>query len=62
MRPPTPTWGSMIGDARFTYVLADMPWLWLVPGVAISFAVICINFIGDGLPRRLRRRGRNVLD
>ena len=62
VRPPTPTWGSMIGDARFTYVLADMPWLWLVPGVAISFAVICINFIGDGLRDAFDVRGRNVLD
>ena len=62
VRPPTPTWGSMIGDARFTYVLADMPWLWLVPGVAISFAVICINFIGDGLRDAFDVRGRQVLE
>ena len=62
VRPPTPTWGTMIGDARFTYVLADMPWLWLVPGVAISFAVICINFIGDGLRDAFDVRGKNVLE
>ena len=51
----------MLGDARFTYVLADMPWLWLVLGVAISFAVICINFIGDGLRDAFDVCGR-VLD
>lgn len=62
VRPPTPTWGSMIGDVRLTYVLADMPQLWLVPGVAISFAVICINFIGDGLRDAFDVRGRQVLD
>ena len=45
-----------------TLGMVDMPWLWLVPGVAISFAVICINFIGDGLRDAFDVRGRQVLE
>lgn len=46
---PTASWGSMLNDARNPALLASLPWLWLAPGVAISLAVLAINFIGDGL-------------
>ena len=26
-----------------------MPWRWMSPGVAISLAILAINFVGDGL-------------
>lgn len=46
---PTPSWGVMLNDARDPALLATYPWLWLVPGVLISIAVISSNFVGDGL-------------
>jgi peptide/nickel transport system permease protein len=46
---PTPSWGSMLNEARAPALLATKPWLWLAPGVMISLAVLAINFIGDGL-------------
>ncbi|MEA2531439.1 MAG: peptide/nickel transport system permease protein, partial [Thermomicrobiales bacterium] len=46
---PTPSWGSILNEARNPATLATEPWLWLAPGAAISLAVLAANFIGDGL-------------
>ena len=65
--PPTPEWGAMLNDGR-VYFLSD-PHVVLVPGIAISLAVLGFNLLGDGirdvldprlahLPRR--RRGRRA--
>ena len=45
--PPTPTWGNMLMDSQST--MATQPWLTFFPGMAILLAVLCVNFIGDGL-------------
>ena len=46
--PPTPTWGQMLsGDVR-QYFITD-PWLAIVPGVAITVAVLCASLGGDAL-------------
>lgn len=50
--PEIPTWGSMISDGRV--VIAYAWWISAVPGFALLIAVLCINFLGDGL--------RDVLD
>lgn len=50
--PPTPEWGAMLNDGR-VYFLSD-PHVVLVPGVAISLAVLGFNLLGDGI--------RDVLD
>jgi len=47
VRPPTPTWGSMIREG-FENIL-DTAWLSLVPSVAILIVVFALNMIGDGL-------------
>jgi peptide/nickel transport system permease protein len=47
--PPTPTWGNMLNEAHNLRVLAEMPWVWVPPGVFIFVTVLVINFIGDGL-------------
>jgi len=47
VRPPTPSWGLMIAEAR-QYLLFD-PWLIMIPGAALFILVISINFVGDGL-------------
>ena len=46
---PTPSWGSMLNEARNPGTLSTLPWLWMVPGILISLAVLAANFIGDGL-------------
>ena len=57
---PTPSWGSMLNEARNPAILATEPWLWLAPGLAISLAVLAANFIGDGLRDAFDVRGRTV--
>ena len=47
--PPQPSWGQMLTDAQKLSILADMPWLWIPPGVMIALTVLCVNFVGDGL-------------
>lgn len=47
IRPPTPSWGTMINEgyhAVFAY-----PYQVLVPAVVISLTTLSFNFIGDGL-------------
>lgn len=58
VQPPTPSWGNMLLDATRISTLEGRPWLWVPPGLAISFTVLCINFIGDGLRDALDPRQR----
>jgi len=48
----TPTWGALLGQGRA--VLTEAPYLSIIPGIAIMFVVLALNFLGDGL--------RDVLD
>ena len=47
VRPPTPTWGSMIREG-FENIL-DAPWLSVFPSIAILIVMIGLNLLGDGL-------------
>jgi len=47
VRPPTPSWGSMIRDGLDQ--LTNAPWLSLFPGLAIFLTVFSFNLIADGL-------------
>ena len=58
-RPPTPSLGLMVSEARNT--VADAWWTLTFPALAIVVAVIALNLLGDGLrsaldPRRDSRR------
>jgi peptide/nickel transport system permease protein len=44
---PTPSWGRMISEVQTYFAVA--PWLVVLPGIAISLAVIGFNLIGYGL-------------
>jgi peptide/nickel transport system permease protein len=57
---PTPSWGSMLSDARNPATLTDQPWLWLAPGIAICLAVLASNFIGDGLRDAFDVRSKTI--
>ena len=52
IQPPTPSWGSMLGEGR-VYMLTHW-WLAAFPGAAIFVTTLGINLFGDGL--------RDVLD
>jgi len=57
VRPPTPSWGNMLTDAR-TY-LATGQHLIIWPGIMIFATVLCFFLVGDGLrdafdPRKVR--------
>ncbi|MGH9141826.1 MAG: ABC transporter permease, partial [Vicinamibacterales bacterium] len=52
IKPPTPTWGNILGDSR-TY-LTIAPWFSIFAGLAIVVTVLALNVFGDML--------RDVLD
>jgi peptide/nickel transport system permease protein len=53
VKPPTPEWGIMVAEgARF--ISTGRWWLVAFPGLALMFAVVCFNLLGDGL--------RDILD
>lgn len=47
VRPPTPSWGSMIRAGLDQ--LTNAPWLSMFPGLAIFLTVFAFNLIADGL-------------
>jgi peptide/nickel transport system permease protein len=48
LRPPVVSWGVMLQDCMNMQVVANYPWLLLPLGFIIA-AVLCFNFLGDGL-------------
>ena len=48
LQPPAVSWGVLLRDAQRIRALAYSPWL-LLPGLFIIVAVLCFNFVGDGL-------------
>ncbi len=58
--PPSPSWGTMIEEARDLTTLYSAPHALFAPGIAIALTVLAFNFIGDGLreyldPKQRRR-------
>lgn len=54
--PPTASWGTMLNDGRAH--LFDAPHLVIFPAIAVMFAVLSFNFIGDALRDLLDPRSR----
>ncbi|PRO64206.1 oligopeptide ABC transporter permease [Alkalicoccus urumqiensis] len=55
----TPSWGNMMTEARDPNVIRTQWWVWIPPGLAITFTILAINFIGEGFkdafnPRSIR--------
>ena len=48
VRPPTPTWGTILFEGK-DYILLNMWWMSLFPGIAIMLTMLGLNFLGDGL-------------
>ena len=47
VKPPTPSWGSMLRTG--SQYLEVAPWLAFAPGAAIFATVLAFNFVGDAL-------------
>ena len=58
VQPPTPAWGSMLGEGR--EYISRAWWVTTSPGLAIFVTVIAFNFIGDGLREALDPRQRRA--
>lgn len=53
-QPPTPEWGAMLNEARPFF--AQAPHMLIMPGVAVTLAVLALNLIGEGLRDLLDKR------
>jgi peptide/nickel transport system permease protein len=54
VRPPTPSWGSMLDSGRPFLLVA--PHVTTAPGIAIGLAVMGFNLLGDGLAQLIGSR------
>ncbi|MBM4416919.1 MAG: ABC transporter permease [Chloroflexi bacterium] len=52
--PDFPTWGRLLNDAQ-NYITLN-PLMAIFPGMCIFLAVLCVNFVGDGLRDALDTR------
>ena len=52
---PTPSWGNLLSTAPDYYL--TVPWLMLWPGLAVLFATLAFNLLGDGLRDAFDPRG-----
>ncbi len=48
LRAPAISWGVSLSEAQEIRAVAEAPWV-LVPGGMVIIAVLCFNFLGDGL-------------
>lgn len=54
VRPPAPSWGSMLAEGKD--FIFNASWLVAWPGEAIFFTVLGYNLLGDGLSNALDPR------
>ena len=59
IKPPTPTWGGMLGEAAG--FLFPHWWMVIFPGVFITVAVMSFNLFGDGIRDALDPRLRGTM-
>jgi len=57
IEPPTPEWGAMLSEGRVH--MRNYPHLVIIPGIAIVFAVMGLNLVGDGLRDALDPKLKN---
>jgi peptide/nickel transport system permease protein len=53
VRPPAPSWGAMLAEARNVHVFRSLPWVWLAPGLTLLLIVLAVNYLGEALRRAL---------
>jgi peptide/nickel transport system permease protein len=58
IQPPTPALGQLVAEGQAQ--MLQQWWLVTFPGLTITFLVLCINFIGDGLRDALDPTQRRI--
>ena len=58
VKPPAPSWGSMLSSAQSVHVLEAVWWSWLAPGITLVLVVLAVSYIGDTLRRSLDPQSR----
>ncbi|GAA1463834.1 ABC transporter permease [Nocardiopsis exhalans] len=48
LQAPVVSWGVLLQEAQNIHSIAGAPWV-LLPGVAVTVAVLVLNFVGDGI-------------
>ncbi len=56
VQPPQPSWGQMLSQSQ-AYIFGGDWWFSVFPGLAIFFAMVGFNLLGDGLRDALDPRG-----
>lgn len=55
VQPPGASWGNMISENLISW--RYQPHLLAMPGIVLAIAVLCFNFVGDGINDALNPRG-----
>lgn len=48
VQPPMPSWGTMVKD-HYAYIILDMAYMAIIPGLAIMLMVLAFMLLGNGL-------------
>ena len=60
VKPPTPSWGSMLNDNRAYLLTPDRAFLALAPGICIMVMVLAFNLLGNGLRDAFDVKGKTA--
>ena len=60
VKPPTPSWGTMLNDHRAYLLTPDKAFLALAPGICIMIMVLAFNLLGNGLRDAFDVKGKTI--
>ncbi|MFN8295661.1 MAG: ABC transporter permease [Chitinophagales bacterium] len=60
VKPPTPSWGTMLNDHRAYLLTPGKAFLALAPGMCIMIMVLAFNLLGNGLRDAFDVKGKTV--
>lgn len=60
VKPPTPSWGTMLNDHRVYLLTPGKAFLALAPGICIMVMVLAFNLLGNGLRDAFDVKGKTV--
>jgi peptide/nickel transport system permease protein len=60
VKPPTPSWGTMLNDHRAYLLTPGKAFLALAPGICIMVMVLAFNLLGNGLRDAFDVKGKTV--
>lgn len=60
VKPPTPSWGTMLNDHRSYLLTPGKAFLALAPGICIMVMVLAFNLLGNGLRDAFDVKGKTV--